>query len=151
MSVVISIAAPALATASVAALQLAGRAAARIMEMELLEQGAGAAAGNSVDIGLETVAEVAAGTSVGQTLTFARGGVTVTFYQNLDGEARIQATGEAGAEELRAVAEEVARRLAQQYAYHRLVTEMKARGMSIVDEEVERDGTVRMQVRVYRG
>ena len=52
---------------------------------------------------------------------------------------------------MRAVAEEVARRLAQQYAYHRLVTEMKARGMSIVDEEVERDGTVRMQVRVYRG
>ena len=148
---VISIAAPALATASVAALQLAGRAAARIMEMELLEQGAGAAAGNSVDIGLETAAEVAVGTSVGQTLTFARGGVTVTFYQNLDGEARIRATGEAGAEELRAVAEEVARRLAQQYAYHRLVTEMKARGMSIVDEEVERDGTVRMQVRVYRG
>jgi hypothetical protein len=35
----------------------------------------------------------------------------------------------------------------QQYAYHRIVTELKQRNMTIVDEHVSEDQTVKIRVR----
>lgn len=141
-----------LVEASREALLAVGRATAKIMGMDLLEQGAKAGTGtNCVDIEIENADEVAAGASAGQTLTFFRDGITVTFYQNVFGESKIRVSGEASEEQLRAMGTEVSNRLAQQFAYHRLVTEMKSRGMNIIEDEVEQDGTVRMRVRVYQG
>jgi hypothetical protein len=47
--------------------------------------------------------------------------------------------------------EALAQKLVQQYAYHRLVSEMKVRNMNVIEEELEEDGTVRMRVRVIQG
>lgn len=109
------------------------------------------AGGNSVDLRLENAAEAVAGVSVGQTMRFAGDGVTVEFSIDENGRAAVRASGRKSGEELRELGETLAKRIVQQYAYHRIVTEMRERNMNIVEEEVEEDGTVRMLVRIHHG
>ena len=47
------------------------------------------------------------------------------------------------------IGEELLGHVTQQYVYHRIVTEFKDRNMSIVDEEVAEDHTVKIRVRNY--
>jgi Protein of unknown function (DUF1257) len=49
--------------------------------------------------------------------------------------------------ELRKLGQELVGRVTQQYAYHRIVTELKQRNMAIVDEQVTADQTVKIRVR----
>ena len=49
--------------------------------------------------------------------------------------------------QLREMGEELLGRVTQQYAYHRLVTEMKERDMVVVDEEVQEDQSIKIRVR----
>jgi hypothetical protein len=51
--------------------------------------------------------------------------------------------------ELREIGQELIERVTQQYVYHRIVTELKARHMTIVDEELAEDRTVRIRVRSW--
>ncbi len=51
--------------------------------------------------------------------------------------------------ELRRLGQELIDRVTQQYVYHRVVTELKARNMTIVDEEVAEDRTVKIRVRSW--
>lgn len=106
--------------------------------------------GNTVDLHLENTEEVVGNLSVGQSLTFVGEGVKVVFYQDAEGRTSVRVSGNKSKAELREIGETLAQKLIQQYAYHRLVTEMKARNMNIVEEEVEHDGTVRMRVRVFQ-
>ena len=49
--------------------------------------------------------------------------------------------------ELRKLGQELVGRVTQQYAYHRIVTELKQKNMAIVDEQVTADQTVKIRVR----
>ena len=104
---------------------------------------------NSVDLAMGNAGKVIDG--VGQSMTFSGDGVTVVFRQDASGNTGVTVHGDRDEEELREIGEKLASAIIQQYAYHRIVTEMKGRGMNIVEEEVEEDGTVRMHVRVYQG
>jgi hypothetical protein len=106
---------------------------------------------NRVDLGVNNAAEVTAGLSAGQSISFSGRGVRATFYPDSEGRAAVRVEGRAPEAELRALGEALSKKLIQQYAYHRLVTEMKTRGMNVVEEEVEADGTVRLRVRVFQG
>jgi hypothetical protein len=106
---------------------------------------------NSVDLCLNNAAEAVAGASVGQKMHFAEDGVAVEFSVDENGRALVHASGYKSEEELRELGETLAKRIVQQYAYHRVVTEMRERNMNLVEEEVEEDGTVRMLVRVHHG
>lgn len=106
---------------------------------------------NSVDLSVDGVSEVSSQVSIGKSMSFSGNGVKVIFYQDANGEAAVRVTGKGSEAELRALGDNLAKRIVQQYAYHRLVTELKSRGMNVVEEEVEEDGTVRMRVRVYQG
>ena len=110
-----------------------------------------AASANSVDIRLNNASEAAAGMSAGQSLRFSGDGVAVEFFIDENGRASVRASGRGSEEELRALGETMAKRIVQQYAYHRVVTEMRERNMNIVEEEIEEDGTVRMRVRIHHG
>lgn len=105
---------------------------------------------NCVNINLES-GEDAPGIPTGDTLSFSRDGVLAEFYIDAAGALAVRVSGRETEERLREIGQELAGRVAQQYAYHRLVTELKARHMNVVDETVEEDGTVRMRVRVYQG
>ena len=110
-----------------------------------------AEAENSVDLCLNNAAEVTGNINFGQALTFSGPGLKAVFYLDENGQAAVRVSGRKSRAELEALGEALAKKVVQQYAYHRLVTEMKALNMNVVEEEIETDGTIRLQVRVFQG
>jgi hypothetical protein len=83
-------------------------------------------------------------------LVVEREGVQVIFSRDARGALRLCVEGEGHSkQELRQIGQEVLDRVTQQYVYHRVVTELKERHMTIVDEEVSEDRTVRIRVRSW--
>jgi hypothetical protein len=75
-------------------------------------------------------------------------GVRAVFSRGARGALRVCMEGEGYSKaELRRIGEELIGRVTQQYVYHRLVTELKERNMTIVDEEMAEDRTVKIRVR----
>ena len=86
--------------------------------------------------------------SRGETMTVVKDNIKATFHRDVRGALRltIDAVGLSKAE-IRKIGDELIGRVTQQYAYNRLMTEMKERGMVIVEETVEEDDTVKIRVR----
>ena len=84
----------------------------------------------------------------GETLTVEKDNIKATFHRDVRGSLRltIDAVGLTKAE-IRKIGDELIGRVTQHYAYNRLMTEMKERGMVIVEETVEEDDTVKIRVR----
>lgn len=92
--------------------------------------------------------EILAG-SAAQELVVERDGVRAVFSRDARGALKLCMEGRGHSKrELRRIGEELLGRVTQQYAYHRIVTELKEHRMSIVDEEVSADRTVKIRVRV---
>lgn len=88
----------------------------------------------------------AAGT--GEEIVVEKSGIRATFSRDARGALRVCMEGEGHSKaELRKIGEELIGRVTQQYAYHKIVTELKERRMAIVGEEVAEDRTIRIQVR----
>jgi hypothetical protein len=88
----------------------------------------------------------------GESLTFAKDDVQLEFCRNTRGRITVKVHGKNRTiQELKSIGRQTADTLVQQYAYHRLMTELKQRNFNVVDQQVETDGTVRLQVRVYQG
>jgi len=79
-----------------------------------------------------------------------REGLRAIFTRDARGSLRVcmEGTGQSRSE-LRRLGQELIDRVTQQYVYHRVVTELKARNMAIVDEEVTEDRTVKIRVRSW--
>lgn len=89
--------------------------------------------------------------ALGEQLTFAKGDIQITFFRNSRGKVGVKVRGSGKTEEqLRTIGQQAVNGLTQQYAYHRLVTELKKQNFTVVDEKVEADGTVRLQVRTFK-
>jgi hypothetical protein len=87
-----------------------------------------------------------------QSIKVTRGNVTVTFSRDARGRASICVTGPGHAdEELRAMGEELSKRVVQRYVYNRLITECRARQFNIVEEEVDENNAIRLKVRHWDG
>jgi hypothetical protein len=87
-----------------------------------------------------------------QHITVTCGNVTVTFSRDARGKASICVTGPGHSdEELRAIGEELSRRVVQKYVYSRLVEECRARQFNIVEEEVDENNAIRLKVRHWDG
>ncbi len=87
-----------------------------------------------------------------QRLTVARQGVTVTFSRDARGKASLCVTGTGqGADELRALGQELSQRVVQQYVYQKLMDEVRARGFVVVEEETEANRAIRLKVRHWEG
>jgi hypothetical protein len=92
----------------------------------------------------EVVAETLAR---GETIRIEREGVTIAFGVDERGKCTVCASGQGrGKAELKQIAEEVSGRIVQQFAYHKLMTELKARGFAIEEETIERDQSIRIRV-----
>jgi hypothetical protein len=87
-----------------------------------------------------------------QCIKVVRGGVTVTFSRDARGKASVCVTGPGFSdEELRALGEELSRRVVQKYIHQRLLDEIRARQFVIVEEEVDENQAIRLKVRHWDG
>ena len=92
------------------------------------------------------ILEAAAGT--GEEIVVERDGVRATFSRDARGALRVCLEGGGLSKaQLRKLGNELIGRVTQQYAYHRIVTELKQKNMTIVDEQVTKDQTVKIRVR----
>ena len=75
-------------------------------------------------------------------------GALAVFQRDARGALRVcmEGSGHSKAELLK-IGEELIGRVTQQYAYHRIVTELKERKMTIVDEQMTQDKSVKIRVR----
>jgi hypothetical protein len=86
--------------------------------------------------------------SVGGELVVERDGIRATFTRDARGALKLCVEGEGHSKsELKKIGEDLIGRVTQQYAYHKIVTELQQRNMTIVDEEVAADRTVKIRVR----
>jgi hypothetical protein len=75
-------------------------------------------------------------------------GIRAIFSRDERGALKLCMEGESVSKgELKRVGEELIQRVTQQFVYHRVVTELKQRNMTIVDESVSADRTVKIRVR----
>jgi len=87
-----------------------------------------------------------------QRLTVMREGVTVVFSRDARGKASLCVTGSGqSADELRALGQELSRRVVQQYVYQKLMDEIRARGFLVVEEETDENRAIRLKVRHWDG
>jgi hypothetical protein len=99
-----------------------------------------------IDVDNSEILTNAAGTD--ESIVVQRDGVTATFQRDPTGGLQLCMEGNhVSKSQLRAIGEELLGRVTQQYAYHRIVTELKNRGMQIVDEEVTETESVKIRVR----
>jgi len=93
---------------------------------------------------------LASTTGAEEQIVVEREGVRAVFTRDARGALRVCMEGtNQSRSELRRLGQELIDRVTQQYVYHRVVTELKARNMTIVDEEVAEDRTVKIRVRSW--
>ena len=77
-----------------------------------------------------------------------RDGITATFRKDERGQLKLCMEGSSHSKaELRELGEELLGRVTQQYAYHRIVSELKDKNMTIVDEHMTENESVKIRVR----
>lgn len=87
-----------------------------------------------------------------QQIRVMRNGVTVAFSRDARGRASVCVSGEGYTEdELRALGEELSRRVVQKYVHQRLLQEIRARQFVIVEEETDENNAIRLKVRHWDG
>lgn len=100
------------------------------------------------EIELDDSEILSAGTDLGEEMTVVRDGLTAKFRRDARGSLTLCLEGEGYTKsELHQIGEELMGRVTQQYVYHRVVTEMKQRNMTIVHEEIDSDQTVHIRVK----
>ncbi|HXE72556.1 MAG TPA: DUF1257 domain-containing protein [Candidatus Nitrosotenuis sp.] len=82
-------------------------------------------------------------------LVLTRPDVVVRFTRSRGDRCRMTICGlkKQSPEELQAIGQELTEKMLQQYAYHQIVSQMKQRGFSKIEETVEEDGTIRLTLR----
>jgi hypothetical protein len=93
--------------------------------------------------------EILAGSAgSGEQMIVERDGIRAIFSRDPRGALKlcIEGTGQSKAE-LKRIGETLVGRVTQQYAYHRLVSELKERQMTILDERVGNDQAIHIRVR----
>lgn len=136
---------PAITAAVTAAVGSLGFALAQ-NAVQPLDAGADATTRCEVDVEDSEILEASAGS--GEELVVERPGVRAVFSRDARGALRLTLESKSMTKgQLKQLGDELVGRVTQQYAYHRIVTELKARGMAVVDEEVQADRTVKIRVR----
>ena len=102
---------------------------------------------NSVETELQAGTVFGESTGVAQSMTLVKGDVSILFTQDERGGCRVCVEGPMSKNELRRLGEETAGRVVQQFAYHRLMSELKKRNFAIVEEQVQADQSIRVRVR----
>ena len=135
---------PAITAAVTAAVGKLGFAA--VQEMNSLDARSDTVNREEIDLEESEILQAAAGTE--QRIVVERDGVRAVFTRDARGSLRVCMEGKGLSKaQLRSLGEELIGRVTQQYAYHRIMTELEERHMTVVDEEISEDQTVKIRVR----
>ncbi len=86
--------------------------------------------------------------AVGQEIVLTKGTVTLRVSRNQTGRCTVCAEGMGQTkEQLHAVAEQFAQKMTQCFVYNRVMTELKAKGFQVVNEQMLEDKSVQIHVR----
>jgi hypothetical protein len=103
--------------------------------------------GESVETEVPNSEVIADTLARGEELSLVRDGITVTLKVDDRGRVSVCASGHGVSKaKLKAVGEEVSGRIVQQFAYHKLMNELKTRGFSIEQESVQADASIQIRV-----
>mgnify|MGYP001049215121 CR=1 FL=1 len=130
----------------------AAAAAAAALGYRTVQESAGTRTAETVQTTVELDAGkvVADSMAVGGSLTVAKDDVTATFHRTADGRATVHVAGAGRSDaELEAIGKELVGRVTQQYAYNKVLTELKRQGFTVANEEVTQDQTIRVRVSRY--
>lgn len=101
-----------------------------------------------VELDLANNEEVSATLRRGERLVFAKDGLSVVFSRDLRGQLKICVEGHGYSKnDLELFGREIAGRVVQQYAYQRIIQEMAAKHLSIVDQSVDDQDTIHIKLR----
>jgi hypothetical protein len=102
----------------------------------------------SAEIELEDSEILAGSAGTGEQMVVERDGIRAIFSRDARGALKlcVEGSGQSKAE-LKQIGEALVGRVAQQYAYHRLVSELKDRQMTILEERVSADQAIHIRVR----
>ena len=105
------------------------------------------AAKTSVEVSVPNSSIVAESIVEGETITMVRDNVTVQVTRDDRGACKLCVSGQGTTRELKAVGEEVAGRIVQQFIYNKLVTELKKHNYAVVEEDMREDMSINVRVR----
>ncbi len=103
---------------------------------------------NKVETEIENSEVVAEEFGRGQKMTIQKGDITIEIGQDERGACTVCVHGTQAERELKAIGQEVAGRIVQQFAYHKLMTELKQRNFNLVEENMMQDGSIQVRVRL---
>lgn len=99
-----------------------------------------------IEVENSEVLDGSAGT--GEQMVVEKDGVKATFTRDTRGALKLCMEGKGKSKaELRQLGEALMGRVTQQYAYHRVVTELKERKMTIVEEGITETESVKIRIR----
>jgi len=102
----------------------------------------------SAEIELENSEILAGSGATGEEMVVEREGIRAVFSRDARGALKLCLEGSGHSKvELKRIGEALVGRVTQQYAYHRLVSELKERHMTILDERVGEDQAIHIRVR----
>ncbi len=105
---------------------------------------------NAVVIPLEDSQVVAETMARESQFTIVRDEISATFSRAADGRCMVHVAGENKTDaELDAVGKELIGHVTQQYAYNKVLTELKGQGFTVTSEEVTNDQMIRIHVSKY--
>jgi hypothetical protein len=105
----------------------------------------------SLELSLENSSVVGESLGRDDELVVEREGVRVVFSRDAQGHFKTTVEGNLAHEELKAIGEDLAGRVVQQYVYRRIAQELGNQGFETLDEEKGPDETIRLHVRRYPG
>ena len=103
---------------------------------------------NQVEVGLAETEVLSESLATEQEIVLTKGTVEVRVRRDARGRVTVRAAGHGHAqEELRALCEQFTMKLTQCLVYNRVMTELKAKGFQVMNEEKLQDETLRIHVR----
>jgi hypothetical protein len=107
-----------------------------------------AGTGARAEIELEDSEILAGSAGSGEQMVVEREGIRAIFSRDARGALKLCLEGSGHSKaELKQIGEALVGRVAQQYAYHRLVSELKERQMTILEQRVGEDQAIHIRVR----
>lgn len=86
--------------------------------------------------------------SRGEKIHIVREKVSIEIGVDDHGRCSVCVTGPKSKAELKRIADDCTGRILQQFAYHKIVTELKQRGYAVSSESVQKDESIQMHVRM---